>query len=72
MSYRRSNVHPKADSNLDYVKKLDAEGLLVKSDRTNATFDLDLADWILHQFSRFNTKCICRQESSYWYKKDQQ
>ncbi len=41
-----NHLHPKADSHLDYVKKLDAEELLIKSDKTNATFDLDLSDWL--------------------------
>jgi hypothetical protein len=41
-----NQVHPKGDTHLGYVKKLDAQGLLVKSIKTTATFDLDLADWL--------------------------
>ena len=45
-NYHSNHVHPKGDTLLDYVKQLDADGLLIKSDKTNATFDLDLADWL--------------------------
>ena len=45
-NYHSNHVHPKGDNFLDYVKQLDADGLLIKSDKINATFDLDLADWL--------------------------
>ena len=38
------HVHPKGDADLKYLQKLDRQGLLVKSSKTNATFDLSLAD----------------------------
>ena len=41
-----NHVHPKNDGDLSYIKKLDSQGLIVKSSATTATFDLDLADWL--------------------------
>tara|TARA_B100001939_G_C16800246_1_gene555268 strand:- start:58 stop:720 length:663 start_codon:yes stop_codon:yes gene_type:complete len=41
-----NHLHPKGDGGLSYIKDLDAKGLLVKSNKTTATFDLDLADWL--------------------------
>ena len=41
-----NHLHPKGDGGLSYLKELDAQGLLVKSSKTTATFSLDLADWL--------------------------
>ena len=41
-----NHLHPKGEGGLSYLKELDAQGLLVKSSKTTATFSLDLADWL--------------------------
>ena len=40
------HVHPKDDGGLSYIKELDAQGIIVKSKKITATFDLDLADYL--------------------------